>query len=406
MSSEVTPHGQVTYVLTSNLHGSSTVNEPQCNCGATNSLNNGITVRACDIDKLRGPTAHLRNIILSRISRSYLLPPPQQAKADKTIHDLTSARIAKEAQAIYNREKREYSSYTHDLDHADSRSRNSDIPPSRLESPPELAQQQARAAKMKLSPRILSTAAPLRQIARPRTIFAARSRFSASSSPSSPSPSSTPGHSDAAAERAQSQPHSQQSQQPTQSQPPPQKTHYTLFPLTLPAGPPPAGPFAIDLPSLRREYLRLQASAHPDVHSGASKARAEAMSAVINDAYTTLKDPLRRAEYILSLRGIDTKKEGEKMGDGLGLGVEGGVGGGGGMEDMEFLDEVMEVREAVEGAEEGEMEGLVRENGERVERCEERLGELMGRGEWEGARGEVVRLRYWRGVGERLVERA
>ncbi|OBT80512.1 hypothetical protein VF21_00826 [Pseudogymnoascus sp. 05NY08] len=256
---------------------------------------------------------------------------------------------------------------------------------------------------MKLSPRILSTAAPLKRIARPagQRVFAARSRFSTSSSPSSPS-SSTTGHTDAA-ERAES--HSQshpQSAQPTQQ---PQKTHYTLFPLTLPLGPPPSGPFTIDLPSLRREYLRLQASAHPDVHSGPQKARAEAMSAVINDAYTTLRDPLRRAEYILSLHGIDTKKEGEKMGSGLGLGVEGGLGGGGGMEDMEFLDEVMEVREAVEGAEEGEMEGLVGENRERVGRCEERLGEMMGRGEWEGARGEVVRLRYWRGVGERLVER-
>lgn len=143
------------------------------------------------------------------------------------------------------------------------------------------------------------------------------------------------------------------------------------------------------------------------MHSGASKARAEAASAVINDAYTTLRDPLRRAEYILSLHGIDTKKEGEKMGGGLGLdgGLGVGGGGGGGMEDMEFLDEVMEVREAVEGAGEGEIEGLVGENGERVGRCEERLGRMMGEGDWEGARGEVVRLRYWRGVGERLVER-
>ncbi|KFY74472.1 hypothetical protein V499_05502, partial [Pseudogymnoascus sp. VKM F-103] len=211
---------------------------------------------------------------------------------------------------------------------------------------------------MKLPPRILSTA-PLRRIARPagQRVFAARSRYASSTSPLS-SPAPTTGHTDAAGQ-SHSHTHSQQpAQQP--------KTHYTLFPLTLPSGPPPAGEFAIDLPSLRREYLRLQAAAHPDVHSGASKARAEAMSAVINDAYTTLKDPLRRAEYILSLHGIDTKKEGEKMGGGLGLGVEGGIGGGGGMEDMEFLDEVMEVREAVEGAEEGEMGELVRENGERV----------------------------------------
>ncbi|KFY90493.1 hypothetical protein V500_05160, partial [Pseudogymnoascus sp. VKM F-4518 (FW-2643)] len=173
---------------------------------------------------------------------------------------------------------------------------------------------------MKLSPRLLSTA-PLRRIARPvgHLVFAARSRYSSSSSPSS-----TPRHPE-----AESQSHSQpqQTTQPNsaQSTQSPQKTHYTLFPLTLPSGPPPAGAFAIDLPSLRREYLRLQATAHPDVNSGSSKARAEAASAVINDAYTTLRDPLRRAEYILSLHGIDTKKEGEKMGGGLGLDEAGGV---------------------------------------------------------------------------------
>lgn len=139
------------------------------------------------------------------------------------------------------------------------------------------------------------------------------------------------------------------------------------------------------------------------MHSGPAKARAEAASSVINDAYTTLRDPLRRAEYILSLHGIDTKKEGEKMGGGLGLE---GVATGGGIEDMEFLDEIMEVREAVEEAGEGDIEGLKGENQTRVERCEERLGGFFEREDWEGARGEVVRLRYWRGIGERLVERA
>ncbi|ELR06777.1 hypothetical protein GMDG_02215, partial [Pseudogymnoascus destructans 20631-21] len=195
---------------------------------------------------------------------------------------------------------------------------------------------------MKPSPRLLSTAAPPRQIARARAVFAARPRHSSKSSATS---CTTRQHDAAERTQAQSRPHSQQ--QPAQQRQPSHKTHYALFPLTLPAGPPPAGPFAIDLPSLRREYLRLQASAHPDVHSGASKARAEAMSAVINDAYGTLRDGLRRAEYILSLHGIDSKKEGEKMGGGLGLGVEGGLGGGGERTSGSFVrTEVMEVREA------------------------------------------------------------
>src|SRR5689334_18493165 len=41
-------------------------------------------------------------------------------------------------------------------------------------------------------------------------------------------------------------------------------THYHFFPESLPSGPPPKGRFAVDLSSLKKEFLQLQARAHPD----------------------------------------------------------------------------------------------------------------------------------------------
>jgi molecular chaperone HscB len=127
--------------------------------------------------------------------------------------------------------------------------------------------------------------------------------------------------------------------------------------------------------------------------AGPEKARAEGMSARINEAYRTLLSPLRRAEYILSLQeggggGGETDAGADVMGEERVEGEEGG-----------FLAEVLDVRERVEGAESwDEVHELGRENEERVRRCEEDLGRLVEEGRWGEARKEVARLRYWMGI--------
>src|SRR6201999_389935 len=77
-------------------------------------------------------------------------------------------------------------------------------------------------------------------------------------------------------------------------------SYYTLFPSTLPDGPPPHGAFTIDLRQLRREFLQLQAQAHPDLAPEAERPAAQARSARINEAYRTLQQPLQRAQYLLA----------------------------------------------------------------------------------------------------------
>ena len=169
-------------------------------------------------------------------------------------------------------------------------------------------------------------------------------------------------------------------------------THYHFFPQTLPSGPPPHGLFTPDLRQLRREFLQLQASAHPDRHPEDRKAYAQALSARINEAYKTLSSPLLRAQYLLSLRGDHSHSD-----DAAQLGE--------GKDDQELLLEVLELRERIEEAEtEAEVEEMTAENEERLTESVRVLEEAFARDDLEAARKEAVRLRYWVNVGDTLRE--
>jgi molecular chaperone HscB len=66
--------------------------------------------------------------------------------------------------------------------------------------------------------------------------------------------------------------------------------------------------FQIDLESLEREFHRLSRKLHPDRFARASEQEREwslADTALLNDAYRTLKDPLFRTEYLLKLEGAE-----------------------------------------------------------------------------------------------------
>jgi molecular chaperone HscB len=64
----------------------------------------------------------------------------------------------------------------------------------------------------------------------------------------------------------------------------------------------------IDLSALEQEFHRLSRRLHPDRFARASENEKEwslADTALLNDAYRTLKDPLRRTEYLLKLEGAE-----------------------------------------------------------------------------------------------------
>ena len=83
-----------------------------------------------------------------------------------------------------------------------------------------------------------------------------------------------------------------------------QKNHFQLFGL--------AQSFEIDAAQLDRQYRDLQAQVHPDKSAHLSEAEqrlAMQHSTQVNEAYQTLRSPLRRARYLLSLHGVDTQED-------------------------------------------------------------------------------------------------
>jgi len=77
------------------------------------------------------------------------------------------------------------------------------------------------------------------------------------------------------------------------------RNHFELFGLPL--------RYRIDDRSLEHTYRALQGAVHPDRYAAAGDTErrlALQASARVNEAYRTLRDPVTRAEYWLSLRGV------------------------------------------------------------------------------------------------------
>ena len=92
--------------------------------------------------------------------------------------------------------------------------------------------------------------------------------------------------------------------------------------------------FSVDPAAVEREYLARSREVHPDFHRLGSSAEQRAsleLSAALNEAYLTLKDPVRRAEYLLTLLGGPTAQEGKNL-------------------DQAFLMDMLDLRERIEAA--------------------------------------------------------
>lgn len=111
---------------------------------------------------------------------------------------------------------------------------------------------------------------------------------------------------------------------------PPGATHFDVFALKP--------SYELDTTALDKSYRELSMKLHPDKFTSA-EARERRFSleqtSALNEAYKTLKDPVRRAFYLLKLHGTDLDKE-----------------DAGAQKDMplEFLEEVMELREELDAA--------------------------------------------------------
>jgi len=142
--------------------------------------------------------------------------------------------------------------------------------------------------------------------------------------------------------------------------------------------------FRFDPALLDRAYRELQGEVHPDRFAAGSEAEqrlALQSSARVNEAYRALKDPVARAQYLLSLHGFDAVGEFETS------------------LPLDFLERQLERREAAAAAlaarDAGALDALLDEARAEAGALEQRLCALLDdESAWEAARARVRELRF------------
>ena len=131
----------------------------------------------------------------------------------------------------------------------------------------------------------------------------------------------------------------------------------------------------IDLADLERRYYALSRELHPDLFSDrppAEQAASLKMTALVNRAYKTLKDPVARALYWLELHGESLGRDNERVPPTLAARV---------FEVQEQLDELRAARKAGKGEAEAQAVTAVRDELRgNLDGCEAKLADSFARG--------------------------
>jgi molecular chaperone HscB len=158
-------------------------------------------------------------------------------------------------------------------------------------------------------------------------------------------------------------------------------SHFELFGL-VPA-------FALEGGRLDAAYRDIQAEVHPDRYAQAGDAERRAsmqMTTRVNEAYRTLKSPVRRAQYLLALNGVDVAFETETA------------------MPKEFLVQQMELRERLEAAKDAAaLDHLSFELKSMRQDLEQQIAELIDRRkDFPGAKSLVRKLMFLERLGEEI----
>lgn len=139
--------------------------------------------------------------------------------------------------------------------------------------------------------------------------------------------------------------------------------------------------FEIGEKNLEVAYFALQRKLHPDLFTNKSdeeKRFSLEQTMAVNDAYEALKSPLKRAEYILSLKGFIVNKDGK-----------------GTKPSAEILTESMEMREELHEAKDKDAIRAiaVKATDKRISAID-KIKKKLHEKEFEQAAYETIRLRY------------
>ena len=139
----------------------------------------------------------------------------------------------------------------------------------------------------------------------------------------------------------------------------------------------------IDSSQLTVNYQQLQRQYHPDNFAQATDNEKVAIiqkSAMINDGYQTLKNPLKAAEYLLSLQGVDVATEQNII------------------HDADFLMEQFSLREKLDDIESQNNVDLLddfhSEITQRKKNVYQQLMDYISQQDWQSAVNQIYKIRY------------
>lgn len=159
------------------------------------------------------------------------------------------------------------------------------------------------------------------------------------------------------------------------SQPENVMDYFTLF--GLPAR------YQLDTQALSLRFQDLQRQYHPDKFASGSQAEqlaAVQQSATINQAWQTLRHPLMRAEYLLSLHGFDLASEQHTVRDTAFL-----------MEQLELREELDEIEQAKD---EARLESFIKRVKKMFDTRHQLMVEQLDNETWDAAADTVRKLRF------------
>src|SRR4030088_2830386 len=87
-------------------------------------------------------------------------------------------------------------------------------------------------------------------------------------------------------------------------QPPAPVDYFTFFGLPR--------KFNLDVAAVEKDFYELSRKLHPDLNARAGSKEQEwslQQSSLLNDAYRTLKDPIKRTQYLLQLEGVELEEQ-------------------------------------------------------------------------------------------------
>lgn len=142
----------------------------------------------------------------------------------------------------------------------------------------------------------------------------------------------------------------------------------------------------VDVKALEASYRKKSLELHPDRNPNA-RVEAAANTASLNEAFKVLKDPIRRAFYLLRLSGVDLERE-EAGPQGRNLGLP-----------MEFLEQILDQREALDDARQRKDPAAARRMGESIrqqmDQAVAQANQALREKQTEVAKEQLSRVRYY-----------